>query len=366
MFLDCKDCVFVLALDYNVVVSGIKSKYGDVFSADKGKGRSFFDKIIQVPFKMPVAQYNIHDFVRTEFCKVADCTCNEEDAKNLVELIKTSIGSNPRSMKRLFNSFLLLIKVTNVGTSNSGRQDEFCKKILFAILCLQLHFEDTYNHIVDTVLNKETIDAKFFVNLAGEAERSPDAEDGDALQQVESADYESDQNQELRDFMKCFNKLLLGESKSLDESRLSDLRELLRSSSVTATHDTAATKERATFTYKDKLYVARGTDKNNLGYLALHLIRDYAKEKDKTAEDIIEIVGSFPVYWTEMKKFDLKQICSFEELQLAKNAGAKKWYFCEEDDVLDIKGTRLCLSRGWGKEEIIKLRKKLDDKSEIT
>jgi len=62
VFLDCEKCVFVLALDYNVVVSGVKQKYGSDFKADKG--RSFFDKIIQVPFKMPVAQYDIYNFVK--------------------------------------------------------------------------------------------------------------------------------------------------------------------------------------------------------------------------------------------------------------------------------------------------------------
>ena len=41
IFLDCERCVFVLALDYNVVVSGVKQKYGSDFKADKG--RSFFD-----------------------------------------------------------------------------------------------------------------------------------------------------------------------------------------------------------------------------------------------------------------------------------------------------------------------------------
>jgi predicted KAP-like P-loop ATPase len=57
LFLDCDKCVFVLAIDYGVVSRGVSEKYGDLIGEEKGK--SFFDKIIQVPFKMPVANYEI-------------------------------------------------------------------------------------------------------------------------------------------------------------------------------------------------------------------------------------------------------------------------------------------------------------------
>lgn len=53
-FIDCENCVYVLAVDYAVVTQGIKQKFGDM--VDEEKGKSFFDKIIQLPFKMPVAQ----------------------------------------------------------------------------------------------------------------------------------------------------------------------------------------------------------------------------------------------------------------------------------------------------------------------
>ena len=61
LFLDCDNCVFVLAIDYAVVSQGVKQKYGELIGEEKGK--SFFDKIIQVPFKMPVAQYDVKNYV---------------------------------------------------------------------------------------------------------------------------------------------------------------------------------------------------------------------------------------------------------------------------------------------------------------
>lgn len=53
LFLDCENCVFILAIDYDVVVRGAAEKYGfDLHdNSEEGlkeqeKGKAFFDKII--------------------------------------------------------------------------------------------------------------------------------------------------------------------------------------------------------------------------------------------------------------------------------------------------------------------------------
>lgn len=62
LFLDCKQCVFVLAIDYEVVIRGAIEKYGFAsYTSDKiddkernreyEKGKSFFDKIIKCLLK---------------------------------------------------------------------------------------------------------------------------------------------------------------------------------------------------------------------------------------------------------------------------------------------------------------------------
>ncbi|KXT92160.1 hypothetical protein SORDD21_00482 [Streptococcus oralis] len=68
LFLDCRNCVFVLAIDYNVVLRGTKSKYGD--DLDNEKGKAFFEKIIQVPFTVPVANYHMENFVNISLEKL--------------------------------------------------------------------------------------------------------------------------------------------------------------------------------------------------------------------------------------------------------------------------------------------------------
>lgn len=61
LFVDCEKCIFILAIDYEVVIQGVNQKYGGALNNDKG--RNFFDKIIQLPFKMPVAQYKINKYI---------------------------------------------------------------------------------------------------------------------------------------------------------------------------------------------------------------------------------------------------------------------------------------------------------------
>lgn len=141
LFLDCDKCVFVLAIDYAVVSQGVKQKYGELIGEEKG--RSFFDKIIQVPFKMPVAQYDVKNYVTTSL-QALGITVSDFEVETYVKLIQKSVGCNPRAMKRLFNAFLLLNKIAANGTTIDVGQ----RKLLFAILCLQLSFESIYNYIV--------------------------------------------------------------------------------------------------------------------------------------------------------------------------------------------------------------------------
>ena len=110
LFLDCKQCVFVLAIDYEVVIRGAIKKYGFAsYNSEKidekernreyEKGKSFFDKIIQVPFKVPVAVYDIKNYLKDGFNKI-NLKIDDNDLQDYIDLCASSIGSNPRSLKR--------------------------------------------------------------------------------------------------------------------------------------------------------------------------------------------------------------------------------------------------------------------------
>ncbi len=165
LFMDCDKCVFVLAIDYEVVCRGVAAKYGKLADSDEDaleKGRSFFDKIIQVPFKVPVANYNIRDYISDLFKQIGISNLGS-DAEWYESVIKNSIGTNPRAIKRLFNSFQLLKYIEDAtgtgGTYKMNWTDKTSVKMLFASLCLQHSGENIYNYIV--------INANNYVRLAG-------------------------------------------------------------------------------------------------------------------------------------------------------------------------------------------------------
>lgn len=151
LFLDCEGCVFVLAIDYKVVCHGVNQKYGDGF--DEEKGRNFFDKIIQVPFKIPIAHYSIESYIEKNLDKL---NCNIDCLEVYAKLISHSIGYNPRGIKRIFNAFSLLKEIY----SSEDLSSSYKQSLLFAALCMQLSYEDLYNYVIRN--ENEDIDASFF------------------------------------------------------------------------------------------------------------------------------------------------------------------------------------------------------------
>ena len=154
LFLDIKGCVFVLACDYQVIAQGLKQKFN--LSEDDLKGKSFFDKLIQVPFNMPVSHYDATGFLATMLEHIGLTYTvpeqKENDAKFYLKLMSYSVGFNPRTSKRLFNNLLLLkfvLEAKDVLKSDNVSQVHEKIRILFATLCLQHTFSSMYNSLLD-------------------------------------------------------------------------------------------------------------------------------------------------------------------------------------------------------------------------
>lgn len=158
LFLDCEHCVYVLAIDYGVVSRGICEKYGEEFGLKQGK--KFFDKIIQVPFFIPVEKYNIDQYLKQSMQSM-NIQLGEESLEEYKLLIQNSVGTNPRSMKRLFNAYLLLSMIYE-GEGLEG--DELQQKLLFCSLCLQMSMEPLYRHLVENLEDLRSFPFEDFLN----------------------------------------------------------------------------------------------------------------------------------------------------------------------------------------------------------
>ncbi len=179
LFVDLESCVFCLALDYAVVRRGLKEKFG-VAEDDLG-GRSFFDKIIQLPFSIPTARYDTDRFILGLFGQMS-LKMGEDDGELFARLARASVSANPRGIKRVFNSLQLLVGMARTQSILTGDQanDRLMVRNLFALLCMQNRFEPVHDWLVfnasrltagtlssiDGTLNEEVeIDEKFAAAL---------------------------------------------------------------------------------------------------------------------------------------------------------------------------------------------------------
>jgi len=153
VFLDIEGCVFVLACDYQVVSSGLRAKFGQ--GGSDLKGRHFFDKIIQLPFSMPSAQLDITAYLqrRLEACGIGLGTLDRAELALYEGLLSSSVGFNPRSLKRLSNCLHVLRIVAEkkgilAPVDSQGNRKER-ERALFAALCLQTAFEPIYMALIE-------------------------------------------------------------------------------------------------------------------------------------------------------------------------------------------------------------------------
>jgi len=134
---DIPNCIFILAIDYDVVVKGLESKFGPKTEENEREFRSFFDKIIQVPFSMPTGTYDIENFLVEKLNSIG-IQISDEEKELYTKAVKHTIGFNPRSLKRYLNSFSLINHLKEIETEENNPQgDDF---MLFALLGIQISY----------------------------------------------------------------------------------------------------------------------------------------------------------------------------------------------------------------------------------
>ena len=101
---------------------------------------------------MPVAQYNIKNCIGRMMEQLSIPT-DDEDVELFYHLIRFSIGFNPRSIKRLFNTYELLDRITK--SSEDIISDPVRKRVLFAVVCVQMCFERFYLYLTSVEIDEE-------------------------------------------------------------------------------------------------------------------------------------------------------------------------------------------------------------------
>jgi hypothetical protein len=148
---DLEHCIFVLAIDYDVVIKGLKPKFGELNDKNEREFRSFFDKIIQMPFSMPVASYSIDKFIMENLVKIGYIPDGKlKDslfAQHITSICNLSVGNNPRSLKRLLNTVSLINIIgreTNDTEDSHTSEEDYALQLNFALICIQIAYPALY------------------------------------------------------------------------------------------------------------------------------------------------------------------------------------------------------------------------------
>lgn len=174
LFIDCENCVFVMAIDTSVVFQGIREKYGSDMSHEKAQ--SFFDKMIQLPFKMPTAYYRLERMLERLLAFLQDETMSVGERNQYISMIREITDGNPRTIKRLANAVLLVDKVAvrrNLYSNEEEKVQSMIRRLLVVLACVQLRYESVYGFLVNNITYghmKRILDIK--IPGRGEANRT--------------------------------------------------------------------------------------------------------------------------------------------------------------------------------------------------
>jgi hypothetical protein len=151
---DLPHCIFVLAVDYEVVIKGLEIKFGQKTKDNEREFRQYFDKIIQIPFTMPIGGYDTHmrEFISTCFSQTMGIQ-SDSGCKDILDNLKTAAmlatDGIPRSVKRIINTMSLLHGIyknrKRINSDISYKDVE----ITFIVIALHINFPEICRRVME-------------------------------------------------------------------------------------------------------------------------------------------------------------------------------------------------------------------------
>lgn len=244
-----QNCIFVLAIDYEVVVKGLEPKFGKLTDQNEREFRSFFDKIIQVPFSLPVSSYRPMNFVLDSLVKIGYITSVEKGDDRIrqpfKEIVEDTVGKNPRSIKRLINTLSLLSCIAHCGQKD--KDSEFLESregriVNFAIVAMQVCYPQIYRMLAtmpDFQKWDNSIVTRFNIPLQPSEDNTvPEWEE--ILEAACSTDkYLTQHFNDIRSLLNLIKTILLNCKYGEEESFESRVRSVIDKSSVTGISEPA-------------------------------------------------------------------------------------------------------------------------------
>lgn len=145
---DIRRCLFVLAIDFDVVRVGVERKYGTVAAGGRDIAQDFFDKIIQMSFAVPISHYDVMPLVNGRLRSFSFFS-DERDYVRLRDQVRAivilSTARNPRTIKTVLNT----LQIT-VALDKSARQPADYRLMQLLLAGMSKSFPDLYAAVAQT------------------------------------------------------------------------------------------------------------------------------------------------------------------------------------------------------------------------
>ena len=348
------NCIFVLAIDYDVVVKGLEPKFGPLTEKNEREFRSFFDKIIQLPFSMPLGSYSVDDFLIESLTEVGyldeELKSEEEFKASITQMAMTSVGNNPRSIKRLINT-ISLIQIMNDLQEGDFGESKVERLINFGLVCLQIAYPTFYE-----LINEEPNYLEWNDKVARRLQLR-DLSDEEKQQLDATVEFDEDWEKIV---YRCAIKDPYLKSKAFSISNLLNLikeaapnkdgfGELIEStltlSSVTSVNADKKGREKPVGQRDYTKFKFKGQELTK-GRLVLEVVRQYVADHPDVTFEQLEVVfpkqlqGSLGVFMTKDDAVDR-----------AEKTGHKR-HFIKDSEIIRLKDSEIAICTQWGTNNI--------------
>lgn len=349
------NCIFLLAIDYDVVVKGLEPKFGKLTEKNEREFRSFFDKIIQLPFSMPLGSYSVDEFLIESLVEVnyldEGLRNDAEYKETITAMALASVGTNPRSIKRLINTISLIQIINEIEEGGFG-ESKSEKLINFGLVCLQIAYPMIYELVIE--------DPNFIEWNESLAQRLrlPEIPEHDRKLLESSSEFDEEWEQVV--FRIAANDPYLV-NKVYSISRLLNLVRIAvpRNEEFNQVLENALTLSKVTSINIDKTSAKKSTgikDRSKLkfnghelpkGRFVLEVIRQYAKDNPKTTLEKLETI--FP----NSLQGRLGTYCELSEaMKIIERTGYKR-HFIKDNEIVELSDIRLAVCSQWGSDNIV-------------
>lgn len=265
---DIEHCISVLAIDYDVVIKGLRKKFGEQ-GQNQREFRQYFDKIIQIPFSMPIGAYRhnipamLERLIEAVLPNAIEAKSQGDFIEDVARIMLLATDGVPRSLKRIINTVSLLNIIDTAspveigkGLQHATASKELQFKILLTAVCLQVSFPDIYKALCKLpnieLWNEETTRNTWQLSLIEDNEHQENLKDEfssfdwgpSLLKLILQYDLET-KAYEIRDIISELHSL------AKEPGGLHALRKTLRSTSITDTDSTETKFSASTLTKED-------------------------------------------------------------------------------------------------------------------